>query len=166
MPGSAAAGAITPSLRLTPDRDYRAVLSHSLPVLPVHICSLVYLVHWTLGSTTGVLFTGKTAWYTAKQMMRVQFFLIYSCDVASPLCKQGGERSLKTPWHNTWKDKHRNLTVRWKSLMRGTTYGPLHTLRSCTTLTHTMNDTSSAINKLLVLFWTNTFWQFQIEELD
>ena len=130
---------------LTPGRDCRAVLSHSLPVFTVHICSLVYPIHWTPGSTTGVLFTGKTAWYAAEQMMRVQFSLIYSCDVALPLCKQEGERSLKTPWHNRWKDKHKNLTVRWKSLMRGTMYRPLYTLWSCTTLTHKPGWTIQAL---------------------
>lgn len=69
-------------------------------------------------------------------MMRAQLFLIYSCAVASPLCKQRGERSLKPPWHNMWKDKHRNLAARWKSLMRGTTYRPPYTLWICPALTH------------------------------
>lgn len=117
VPGSAAAGAVTPSPCLTPCGDYGAVLSHSLSVLTVHICSPVCPTHQAPGSTTGVLFTEKPAWYTAKQMMKVQIFPHLQLWCCSPLCKQGGERSLKTPWHNTWKDKHRNLAARWKSLM-------------------------------------------------
>lgn len=111
-------------------QDYRAVLSHSPPILTACICSLVYAIHWTPGSATGLLFTGKTAWYTAEQII-FPHLQLWCCFV-----NKGGERSWKTPWHNLWKDKHRNLAVRWKSLMRGTTIWLLYMLWGCITLTH------------------------------
>lgn len=86
--GSSQGRHTVPSLTL--GRDDRVMLSRSLLMLPVHICLLAHPVHWTPTGNTGVLFIGKAAQYRAEQIMRVQFFLICSCAVALPLCKQGG----------------------------------------------------------------------------
>lgn len=125
----------SPSPCLTPCRDYGAVLSHSLSVLTVHICSPVCPTHQAPGSTTGVLFTEKNSLIYSQANDESPNFSSFTAVMLLHHFVNKEVNKLKNALAQHMEGQAQKPCCKVEELNGSTIYQPPYTLWSYTTLT-------------------------------